>query len=162
MEKEETDNLQFVPRLRDGSDELDVRFIQFDNVVIELLQYHSTRQEGQELHTFQARQNSSSPAVINAMHISFYLKDDVNPEQFANDLESRSWERGFDQVRCNLVFKGERSSKVFAVEGPDNDFDGWVLIYCKGPSGEQLEFNQVQRRAKQVFSESFKKRQEAL
>lgn len=160
LEKEELENSQFVPRLRDGADELDVRFIQFDNVVIELLQYHNARVEGQEFNTFQARQNSSSPAVINAMHIAFYLKDDVDPEQFANDLETRSRERGFDQVRCNLVFKGDRNSKVFKVDAEDNDFDGWVLVYCKGPSGEQLEFNQVLRRSKQLFSESLQKRQE--
>lgn len=160
LEKEELEGSVIVPNLRDGEHELDVRFIQFDNVVIELLQYHGARSGDGGFSTFEARQSSSSPAVVNAMHISFYLRDNVDPEQFAQDLESRSRERGFDQVRCNMVYKGERNSKVFTVDAPGNDFDGWILLYCKGPSGEQLEFNQVLRKAKEVFSNSLQKRKE--
>ena len=30
-------------------------------------------------------------------------------------------------------------------------FEGWSLAYCKGPDGEQLEFNKVQHEAADAF-----------
>jgi hypothetical protein len=36
-------------------------------------------------------------------------------------------------------------------DGEFGDFHGWSLFYCKGPNGEQLEFNQVTRRARECF-----------
>jgi catechol 2,3-dioxygenase-like lactoylglutathione lyase family enzyme len=152
LAKEESEHSADVPNLRDGQDELDVRFIQFDNVVIELLNYHSARKPGEEFSTFPASNTSSSPACVNAMHISFYLRDDVDVEQFADDLERRAQEMGFDQVKCNRV-KSD-GGRTFEVSAEENPFDGWFLIYCKGPSGEQLEFNKVVRRAKEVFGEA--------
>lgn len=159
LEKEELDHQSSVPNLRDGVDELDVRFIQFDNVVIELLNYHRARTEGQELSTFPAFAAETSPAIINSMHISFYLRDDVDVEQFASDLESKAAERGFDKVKINRIRRGaDGDVKTFRVEQEGNSFDGWDLIYLKGPSGEQLEFNRVTRRAKEAFTEAFNKR----
>ena len=40
--------------------------------------------------------------------------------------------------------------------------NGWSLIYCKGPEGEQLEFVQVLAHVKQVFDGALKKRQKAV
>ena len=34
------------------------------------------------------------------------------------------------------------------------DFSGWTLVYCKGPNGEQLEFNQVLGKAKSLFTKA--------
>ncbi len=42
----------------------------------------------------------------------------------------------------------------YAVVG--GDFDGWSLAYCKGPDGEQLEFNQVVRAAKADFDQALR------
>ena len=33
-------------------------------------------------------------------------------------------------------------------------FEGWSLFYCKGPNGEQLEFNQVTRNVKTLFAKA--------
>ena len=136
LEKEENEHSSDVPNLREGSDELDVRFIQFDNVVIELLNYHSARRDTEGFTTFPAHQVSSSPACVNAMHISFYLRDDVDIEQFASDLERRARELGFDKIRCNKVRTD--GFRTFEVNQEGNPFDGWFLLYCKGTSVEQL------------------------
>ncbi len=37
--------------------------------------------------------------------------------------------------------------------------DGWTLIYCKGPEGEQLEFVQALVPVKRVFDSARKARQ---
>lgn len=162
LQKEELENSGNVPNLREGQDELDVRFIQFDNVVIELLQYHKSRAEGEQVHAYPAFHTSSSPACVASMHISFYLKDDVNVDNFVTDLESRAHEHGFDKVKCNRIsMPGEAEVKKFEVDAPDNPFDGWVLVYCKGPSGEQLEFNQVLRSAKNTFDSSIESRRKS-
>ena len=44
-------------------------------------------------------------------------------------------------------------------EGKSN---GWFLIYCKGPEGEQLEFVQVLDPVKQVFDGALEKRQKEV
>ena len=159
LEKEDIEHQNSVPNLRDGVDELDVRFVQFDNVVIELLNYHQARAEGQDLSTFPAFAPETSPAIINSMHISFYLKDEVDIDQFANDIEAKAAERGFDKVKINRISRnGDGEIKTFKVEQEGNSFDGWDLIYLKGPSGEQLEFNRVTRKVKEAFTEAYNKR----
>ena len=156
FQKEELDGSTDIPNLRERVHELDVKMIQFENVVIELLNYHTSRVEGEQFSTFPAHQNSSSPACNAAMHISFYLKDDVDLDQFVNDLESKAAEHGFDRFKFNRISSpGEEVIKSFRVESEGNDFDGWNLLYCKGPNGEQLEFNQVLRKAKQVFGDAY-------
>ena len=42
-------------------------------------------------------------------------------------------------------------------EVTDGTFKGWSLAYCKGPDGEQLEFNQVKEEAKKDFDEALVK-----
>ena len=44
-------------------------------------------------------------------------------------------------------------------EGKSN---GWSLIYCRGPEGEQLEFVQVLNPVKQVFDGALEKRQKEV
>ena len=86
-------------------------------------------------------------------------------------LEEEAEKRGI-QVACNRVItvKSEAERRQVAaryaanlfwndpehpeyfVEGYSDaefgGFHGWSLFYCKGPNGEQLEFNQVTRTAK--------------
>ena len=38
--------------------------------------------------------------------------------------------------------------------------NGWALIYCKGPEGEQLEFVQALEPVKTVFKEALDRRRE--
>ncbi len=169
LQKEELDAIEIgvndpktigVPNLRDGEDNLDVYFIQFDNVVIELLNYRDASSH----QTFNARNPHSSPAFINSMHISFHLPEDIDVDQFAKDLEDECQKRGMKNVRCNRIIRvnseAERKNAELQynscklADTPEEsvgDFDGWTLFYLKGPNGEQLEFNQVTRKAKALF-----------
>jgi catechol 2,3-dioxygenase-like lactoylglutathione lyase family enzyme len=151
-----------IPNLRDGKDKLDVYFIQFENVVLELLQYREANSPPEGAVAFGAKHSFSSPAFVNSMHISFYLKDDVDVDQFVDILETESQKRGMDQVKCNRVIRVRSQAERQQVSSEYNscklfdpafgDFEGWTLVYCKGPNGEQLEFNQVLRKAKVLFA----------
>jgi hypothetical protein len=78
--------------------------------------------------------------------------------KFIADLEAESARRGMTQVRANRVITvrsdqerlaaptGANSNSI--VEGQSN---GWTLIYCKGPEGEQLEFVQALGPVKRLF-----------
>ena len=48
----------------------------------------------------------------------------------------------------------ENGSEDFAIDKFPDSFDGWCLIYVKGPNGEQLEFNQVRSICKENFKEA--------
>jgi catechol 2,3-dioxygenase-like lactoylglutathione lyase family enzyme len=153
-----------IPNLRDGEDKLDLYFIQFDNVVLELLQYRNASGQPNGSDALPVKNPYSSPACVNSMHLSFYLKDDVDVDEFVQNLEAECQRRGMPQVRCNRIVRvsseQERkntdpqynSCKLF--DPAFGDFEGWTLVYCKGPNGEQLEFNQVLRKAKVLFDTS--------
>ncbi|AFY71686.1 Glyoxalase/bleomycin resistance protein/dioxygenase [Thalassoporum mexicanum PCC 7367] len=159
-----------VPNLVPGDEEvLDVRFVSFGNTVVELIHFRD------------AKLNPNAPnfcgkipsgvGYVNAPHLSFHVKDDVDLNQFAIELEQECQNRGINLV-CNRIItvqtEAERqkvdpkynANKFWAdedyfVEGYSDldfgDFSGWSLFYAKGPNGEQLEFNQVTRGAKEKF-----------
>lgn len=143
-----------IPDLRGGAQRLDARFIQFDNVVIELLQY---RDSGHSLgggQSFAEPIDHMSPAFPRMMHICFHIRDDVDFNKFIQDLEAESARRGMTQVRANRVVtvtseQERRAAPKSANSNPisEGKSNGWTLIYCKGPEGEQLEFVQAQDRA---------------
>jgi hypothetical protein len=169
-----------VPDLRDGTkDALDVRFVSFGNTVLELIHFR------------EAKLSPSAPNIIekvpggvgyvNAPHISFHVKDDVTLNEFALILEKECDKRGI-QVACNRVItvKSEAERRQVAakyaankfcndpdyfVEGYSDSefgsFHGWSLFYCKGPNGEQLEFNQVTRTARENFMRAQREYNEA-
>lgn len=95
------------------------------------------------------------------MHICFHIRDDVDFNEFIEDLEAESAKRGMTQVRANRVVtvttEQERSAAPSAAnsngitEGRSN---GWRLIYCKGSEGEQLEFVQALGPVKRIFDEA--------
>jgi alkylhydroperoxidase/carboxymuconolactone decarboxylase family protein YurZ/catechol 2,3-dioxygenase-like lactoylglutathione lyase family enzyme/limonene-1,2-epoxide hydrolase len=162
-----------VPEVRDGSQEsLDVRFVSFGNTVIELIHFRDAQLTPNAPNVF--AKVPSSVGYGNVPHISFYVKDDVDLNRFAKTLEEECQKRGLTNVVCNRVIRvksEEERRKValkynankfwndpeYFVEGysdlwEGNDFHGWSLFYCKGPNGEQLEFNQVSRKAKENFT----------
>lgn len=157
-----------VPDLRGGEQRLDVRFIQFDNVVIELLQYRDAAQPQGTGDSWAEPRDHMSPAFPRSMHICFYLHDDVDFNQFIHDLEADCARRGMTQVKANRVVtvtsekerlaapSSSHSNKI--TEGKSN---GWSLIYCKGPEGEQLEFVQALGPVKQTFSSALEARRRA-
>lgn len=146
-----------IPDLRSGAQRLDVRFIQFDNVVIELLRYRDADTSASGA-TFAEPLDPMSPAFPRMMHICFHVGDDVDFNQFITDLESEAGKRGMTQVRANrvLTVTTEQERAAAPQESNSNGItegrsSGWRLIYCKGPEGEQLEFVQALGPVKRVF-----------
>ena len=147
-----------IPDLRGGAQRLDVRFIQFDNVVIELLQYRDAEQPIGSGAAFAEPLRNMSPAFPRMMHICFYVRDDVDFNTFIADLEAEAARRGMTQVRANRVMTvtTEQQRLAAPIEANSNGItegqsNGWRLIYCKGPEGEQLEFVQALGPVKRVF-----------
>ena len=83
-----------VPDLRGGEQRLDVRFVQFDNAVLELLQYRDAKQPMGNGDSWAEPRNHMSPAYPRSMHICFYIRDDVDFNKFVHDLEAESARRG--------------------------------------------------------------------
>ncbi len=154
-----------VPDLRGGSQRLDVRFIQFDNVVIELLQYRDADQPMGGPKAFAEPVQHMSPAFPRMMHICFYVRDEVDFNQFISDLEAESARRGMTQVRANRTIRVATEEQRRAAPQSANTnkvtvapSDGWELIYCKGPEGEQLEFVKALGPVKKRFDDALEAR----
>lgn len=150
-----------IPDLRSGAQRLDVRFVQFDNVVIELLQYRDAQQPAGSGASFAEPLDHMSPAFPRMMHICFHLRDDVDFNQFIADLEAEATRRGMNHVRANrtVTVKSEQERTKTSLEANSNGItegksNGWRLIYCKGPEGEQLEFVQALGPVKSVFDDA--------
>jgi catechol 2,3-dioxygenase-like lactoylglutathione lyase family enzyme len=154
-----------VPDLKGGEQRLDVRFVQFDNVVIELLQYRDAQQPMGNGDSWAEPRDHMSPAYPRSMHICFYIRDDVDFNKFIHDLEAESARRGMTQVKANrtIVVTSEQerqnapidANTIKIAQGKSN---GWSLIYCKGPEGEQLEFVQVLGPVKKTFQDALESR----
>src|ERR1700754_1150635 len=158
-----------VPDLKGGAQRLDVRFVQFDNVVIELLQYRDASQPSGSGHSFAEPRDHMSPAFPRSMHICFYVRDDVDFNKFIHDLEAESARRGMTQVRANrtIAVTSEQERQSAPIDANTNKItegksNGWSLIYCKGPEGEQLEFVQALGPVKKTFQEALETRRRML
>lgn len=158
-----------VPDLRGGAQRLDVRFIQFDNVVLELLQYRDAEQPTGGGATFAEPLDHMSPAFPRMMHICFHLRDEVDFNKFIADLEAEATRRGMTQVRANRVVtvKTEQERRSTPLDANSNAItsglsNGWRLIYCKGPEGEQLEFVQALGPVKRTFDNARAARRRAV
>ncbi|MUV14552.1 lactoylglutathione lyase [Lysobacter sp. HX-5-24] len=155
-----------IPDLRSGAQRLDVRFIQFDNVVIELLQYRDSTQPAGNGNAFAEPLDHMSPAFPRMMHICFHIRDEVDFNQFIADLEAEAARRGMQHVRANRVVTvtTEQERKAAPLDANSNGItegksNGWRLIYCKGSEGEQLEFVQALGPVKRVFDGAREARQ---
>jgi len=153
-----------IPDLAGGAQRLDVRFIQFDNVVIELLQYRDASQPQGKGNSFAEPLDHMSPAFPRMMHICFHIRDDVDFDKFIADLEAESARRGMTQVKANrIVTVRTEAARLAAPRNANSNkiregaSEGWTLIYCKGPEGEQLEFVQALAPVKQKFEQAKQK-----
>src|SRR5215475_8076992 len=145
-----------VPDLKGGEQRLDVRFVQFDNIVLELLQYRDAQQPLGSGNSWAEPRDHMSPAYPRSMHICFYIRDDVDFNKFIHDLEAEAARRGMTQVKANRTIRVTTEQERLATpmeantnkatQGPSN---GWAIMYCKGPDGEQLEFVQALNPVKQ-------------
>jgi catechol 2,3-dioxygenase-like lactoylglutathione lyase family enzyme len=158
-----------VPDLKGGAQRLDVRFIQFDNVVIELLQYRDAEQPMGSGNSFAEPRDNMSPAYPRSMHICFHLREDVDFNKFIQDLEAESARRGMTQVKANRVITvtSEQERLAAPLEANSNPItegqsNGWTLIYCKGPEGEQLEFVQALGPVKKTFDDALEARRRSV
>jgi hypothetical protein len=158
-----------VPDLRGGEQRLDVRFVQFDNVVIELLQYRDAPQPMGNGNSWAEPRDHMSPAYPRSMHICFYIRDDVDFDKFIHDLEAESARRGMTHVKANRTIRvtSESERKAAPLDANTNKItegrsNGWSLIYCKGPEGEQLEFVQALGPVKKTFQEAMETRRRML
>jgi catechol 2,3-dioxygenase-like lactoylglutathione lyase family enzyme len=158
-----------VPDLEGGAQRLDVRFVQFDNVVIESLQCRDAGQPMGNGDSWAGPRDHMSPAYPRSMHICFYIHDDVDFNKFIHDLEAESARRGMTQVRANrtITVKTEQERQAAPMDANTNKItsgksNGWALIYCKGPDGEQLEFVQALNPVKQVFANALAERRRVL
>jgi len=158
-----------VPDLRGGQQRLDVRFIQFDNMVLELLHYRESSQPSGSGAAWAPAHNHRSPAYPRSLHLCFYLRDDINFNKFVHDLEAESMRRGMTNVRCNRIVAvtTEEGRKKAPLETMSNKItegrsNGWALIYARGPEGEALEFVQALSPVKQIFDGALEKRRKEL
>jgi catechol 2,3-dioxygenase-like lactoylglutathione lyase family enzyme len=158
-----------IPDLRGGAQRLDVRFIQFDNVVIELLQYRDAEQPAGSGAAFAEPLDHMSPAFPRMMHICFHIRDDVDFNKFIADLEAEAARRGMTRVRANRVITvaTEQARLATPIEANSNGIaegqsSGWRLIYCKGCEGEQLEFVQALGPVKGIFDNAREARQRTV
>jgi catechol 2,3-dioxygenase-like lactoylglutathione lyase family enzyme len=158
-----------VPDLKGGTQRLDVRFVQFDNFVIELLQYREANQPMGSGDSWAEPRDHMSPAYPRSMHICFHLRDDVDFGKFISDLEAECLRRGMTQVKANRIMSvtteaQRRAAPMSAnankiTQGKSN---GWALMYCKGPEGEQLEFVQALDPVKTTFKEALETRRKKV
>jgi catechol 2,3-dioxygenase-like lactoylglutathione lyase family enzyme/limonene-1,2-epoxide hydrolase len=170
-----------LPNLRDEK-ALDIRFISFGNTCVELL--HIKNPKSHSLRASAVKSIPSQVGHVNAMHISFHVKENIDLNLFAKQLEEECQKRGFTNVVFNRIIRVKsaqerrnvvqkyNSFKMWndpdAMAGApsqpdwrDDPMEGWALFYCKGPSGEQLEFNQVTRKVKGRFQEAQEQYNEA-
>lgn len=145
-----------IPDIRDGSNQvLDVRFIEFGNTSLEMLHFREANSTASAPNTFKAI--NTSVGFGNASHLSFFLKSDVDVNKFAEELESVCHANGLTEVqvhrKVNVQSRDDlaSASKDVSISVFPGSFDGWCLIYVKGPNGEQLEFNQVKDVCKDNF-----------
>ena len=181
FQKEELDALSYgvslkaleVPNIRDSEDKLDVKFISFGNAVVELIYFKDGTKPNSPPKPIKSV--PSQIGHVNAMHLSFHVKEDVDLNEFAEQLEAECHRRGITNVTFNRVVRVKTAAERRAVarkynsikfwDEPESlaagqpptewgEFEGWALFYCKGPNGEQLEFNQATRNVKKLFKQA--------
>jgi catechol 2,3-dioxygenase-like lactoylglutathione lyase family enzyme len=155
-----------VPDLRGGKQRLDVRFLQFDNMVLELLHYRQNTQPEGTGAAWAPAHTRRSPAYPRSLHLCFHLHDDVDFAKFIHDLEAESARRGMTNVRANRIvsFTTEEGRRTAPLNTMSNKIttgksNGWALIYARGPEGEALEFVQTLNPVKRVFDTALEARQ---
>jgi catechol 2,3-dioxygenase-like lactoylglutathione lyase family enzyme len=155
-----------VAAVGDGTESLDVRLISFGSTLVELLHFRDGKKSPAAPGAIAAF--PSAVGANAAVHICFAVKEEVDLNQFALDLEAECRARGIT-VSCNrtaaISSEAERRAAParsaankfwndprYPVEGVSDesfgDFQGLGFFYCKGPNGEQLEFAQATRKAK--------------
>lgn len=146
------------PDLRRSRQALDVQYVKFDNMVIELLHYH----DSEDPNPSAPGRSNTSPAYSTPMHVAFHVREDVDLAELIRKIEVEARRRGMEGVKFNRIVRMD-SARAMATARPRNSinriagvraggFAGISLAYGKGPCGERLEFFQVTGPAKQAFA----------
>ncbi|XP_046585061.1 uncharacterized protein LOC124292031 [Haliotis rubra] len=153
-----------IPDIRDnGTHEVRGNFIVFDNGIIQLVEY--VLKSSSDI-VFDIRERRTSPCYIAAPHICFWVKDDVDFNHYIAELERRSHDLGFHQVKVNRPVTVHNEAERLAV--PKNqlgltftsgDFAGLSFAYWKGPRGEQLELYQITNQSRYHLGSDYCRRQ---
>lgn len=89
--------------VRDGTKEaLDVRFVSFGNVAVELIHFRNAQLTPQAPNW--GVRLPMGVGNANAPHLSFHVKDDVDLHAFAVQLEEESRHRGIEVI-CNRIIR---------------------------------------------------------
>ena len=129
--------------------------MQFGNTNLELLHFR-----GAESGPWAPNIYKSVPTSVgfgNVPHLSFHVKSDVDMNEFASKLVIESHKKGLTTVAVNRKVEVaardelENAPQSYAITEFPGSFEGWSLIYAKGPNGEQLEFNQVRSVCRENF-----------
>ena len=129
-----------IPDLRGGAQRLDVRFIQFDNVVIELLQYRDAAQPAGSGAAFAEPLDHMSPAYpAHDAHLLPHPRrrrfQPVHPRP-RGGIGAARHDTGQGQPRDHGDVRAERlAAPMEANTNPitEGKSNGWRLIYCAGP-----------------------------
>jgi catechol 2,3-dioxygenase-like lactoylglutathione lyase family enzyme len=156
----------------DGADKLDVRMISFGHTLVELLHFRDGNASPAAPGSIPA--GSSAVGANAAVHICFAVREEVDLNRFALDLEAECRARDIP-LTCNrtvaVASEAERRDAPAAIaankfwndprypgaemdETAFGDFLGLGFFYCKGPNGEQLEFAQATRKAKAAMQQA--------
>ncbi|XP_071090282.1 uncharacterized protein [Haliotis cracherodii] len=152
-----------VPDIRNhGTYEVRGNFIVFDNDILQLVEFV----EKSSSKVFDIRDRRTSQCYIAAPIVCFWVKDDVDFNHYIAELEKRSHDLGFDQVKVNRPVTVHNEAERLAV--PENqlgitfdsgDFDGLSMAFFKGPRGEQLELNRITKSYKYNLGKNYCRRQ---
>ena len=139
-----------VPDLAEG-DALHVAFYSFGNTAIELLRYYKVA-TGETCPGPAIPANEQGPA---GMHTCFNLAPDVDAAEFLAALKEKC--KGMKNVSIN-------QPDLFRLPKGGAPLDGWCLAFMSGPSGERIEFVQLEHdcNATKTFAAAARKYSEGV
>lgn len=143
------------PNIRDdGTHMVKSQFIIFGNGLLQLLQFEPRPWRGGM--PWSLREPLTSPCIIGAAHIDFWIDDSVDMNDFIADVEDKvasrgqalrnvQWNRPVPQENRNDRMRCPRSRYANKVpdDGSGGAFGGLEWSYFKGPVAEQLELYRI-------------------
>lgn len=149
-----------VPNIGDSGDyEVRSRFVVIGNGVVHLMQF-ANKTAGDY---YDMREPLTSPGILGATHMCFWVEPQVNQNDYVWEVESESQGRGWNNVAWNRPVPQETRDDRATVPKDDYTllvecdcaFDGLTWSYWKGPSGEQLELYQMSGIFKEVSARAY-------
>lgn len=131
-----------------GSVGLSLYFVLFDNLVVELLEYNETTMS----QAYSANYKHKSAAYVNTVTASFWVKDDVDLDDFIKRLETASGQRSIP-IKANHVSVAGTATASF--DSSQVNLQGMSVAHVTGPSGELIEFVKITGESRLRFKAAF-------